>query len=205
MSWIIIDEETGETVGRVSSGEKSKNFKILANEVEDLINKKTMLTEKEFYKLLGFMYATDEINRKYNQIKMNGKFIDEDKTFGLMEDSGGLSIAFAKLLINTSWNNMIKKNSTAVCINWGDVHEVCSVSGSKQRARFKKFLTSNNIVKKTRCIRGWRMFVNPKVKRNGSHASQKSVLAFWEETRDVVSGYSKCYFYNNGDITREDL
>jgi len=205
MAWVIIDDETGAEVDKVSSGEKAKNFKILANEVEDIINKGRLLDENEFYKLLGFMYATDEMNRKYNQIKMEGRFIDEDRTFGLMEEAESLSIAFAKLLMNTSWNNMIKKNTTTICENWNDAHEMCGISGKSQKARFKKFLTSNNIAKKTKCIRGWRMFVNPKVKRNGSHASQKSILAFWEDTKDTVSKYAKVYFYNNGDITRKDM
>ena len=205
MSWVIIDDETGVEVDKVSSDERAKNFKILAYEIEDLMNKDGLLEEDEFFKLLGFMYATNEINRTYNQIKMEGRFIDEDRTFGLMEEAGSLAVAFSKLLINTSWNNMVKKNSTTICENWNDLHEVCGISGKKQRAQFKKFLTNNNIVKKTKCIRGWRMFLNPKVKRNGSHASQSSILAFWEDTKTTVSKYSKTYFYNNGDITKEDM
>lgn len=205
MAWVIIDDETGVEVDKVSSGERAKNFKILANEVENIMNKEELLNEDEFYKLLGFMYATNEINQKYNQIKMDGRFVDEDKTFGLMEEAGNLSIAFSKLLINTSWNNMIKKNNTTICENWSDISETCGITRKNDKAKFKKFLTRNNIVKKTKCIRGWRMFLNPKVKRNGSHASQKSILAFWEDTRNSISQYSKIYFYNNGDVTKKDI
>lgn len=190
---------------KVKSNTKRKDFKVLANEIDNMISKKTRLTEEEFYKLLRFMYATNDINKKFNQIKMKGQFIDSEKTFGLMKDLGYLTSAFARLITKTSWNNMIKKNETDICENWTDVCISCSVSGKKQRATFKKFLTQNNIVKKTKCIRGYRMFVNPKVKRNGSHASQKSILAFWEETQETVSKYTKSYFYNNGDINKQDL
>lgn len=204
--WIVINEDTGEIVDRIQNSNKIKNFKILANEIDDIIKKQELLNQDEFKKLLGFMYTTNELNKQFNQIKLEGVFVNNEKTFGLMGsiDNNSLASAYGKLLYYTSWNNMVKKNSTTICENWNDVMGVCGILGKTQRASFKKFLTKNNIVKKVKCIRGWRMFVNPKIKRNGSHVSQKAVLAFWNETKNSISKYSKCYFYNNGDISKEE-
>ncbi|MGL5243848.1 MAG: hypothetical protein ACRC7R_01545 [Sarcina sp.] len=202
--YIIINEDTGEFIEEVPRKDINMNLAIITKEVDDVISEGRTLTENEFKRLLQVMYTTGEINN-YNQLEMKGKFIDENRTFGLMEEAGVLAVAFAKLLYYTSWNNMIKKTSTSVCSDWAELCEVCGVVGRHKGASFKRFLTKNNIVKKTKCVGGFRMFVNPKVKRNGTHSSQKAILEFWEETNQDISIRAKTLFYSNGDINEEEL
>ena len=202
--YIIIDEETGEYVSEIGKSSKKIDIAILTREVNDIISKGTLLNKEEFSMLISLMYIRGDIN-KHSRMRMSGNKIDEERTFGLIVENGDLATAFSKLLLETSFNNMVKKNSTTICSSWDEVHEVCKIENKTKKAKFKKFLVTNNIVKKVKCIGGWRMFVNPKVKKVEHHASQKAIIEFWEDTKEHISEYSKVYFYSNGDINEDEL
>lgn len=196
MKRAVVDIDTGEVLIELGKEYKVVKKKNTTNIIKNIMKKNDdgiELSDEDMANLYSYLRATNEIN-KYNQIKINGRFISTEY-IKLMSENKKYSHALALIISNiSSHSNCVKLTQTSLMSKITQLYELCSIH-PRDRKEFKSLITDNDVIRVFTMIDSKtnkpikKLVVNPTIIRDGSHTSIISIMAFKDVT---VSKINEC-------------
>lgn len=186
---VVIDMETGEILSEIKYHDG--NYRFNKSVVDEMLKKATKVEDLDAKLLYNWCKMTKEIN-DYNQIKLLGAFRDKETEKKMIED---ITITgYTARIIDKAhdFSGMIKSNHKSFASNWEELFEVIGCTSRATQMKLKKFLTSNNIIRRFR-IGGKegqltnRMILNPFLFRNANYSSQVSIMVYQDFIEEGVN------------------
>lgn len=181
-NFLLIDEETGEIVKIKELLKDKGESKISKHLIDAMIKQCGSIKEVDVELLYLWVKITKQVNL-YGQIRLHGSQRDVDLEKEMIKDATILCYVYRILYSTHPFNSAIMLSEREKVSSWNQLWELIDCKRKSTRAKVKKFLTENALVREIVVYEGNKkksrqFYLNPFLLRTSGYASQVAINCF---------------------------